>query len=141
MYKLYVFMFCLLDREGLVCANSYKVQVTHLDSYSRGKTIKYKLVNYTSRSYLERWDFLGMWGRSTTLGVPLGPEIRIKNLFRSGIPTFRNLTFKNTFLYHRKYSVFLLFPKDIPTIFYFSFIQVIYSVRFSSQYFCHPFWH
>jgi len=50
-------MFRLLDREGLVCANSHKVQVTHLDLYSRGKTIKYKLVSYTSRPYLKDETF------------------------------------------------------------------------------------
>lgn len=124
---------------GLVCANSYKAVVTHLDLYSRGKTVRYKMVSYMSRTYLGTWVFLGVWGRLTTLAVPLGPEKRIKNLFRSSIPTFRNLNFEIPSCVTGSTQC-LLFPKDIPNIFHFSFNQVIYSIKFLSQYLC-DLWH
>ena len=73
-------------------------------------------------------------------GITRAIEIIIKNPFRSSIPTFRNLTFRNTLLSYRKYSVFLLFPRDLPTVFHFSFIQVIYFIRLPSQYFCDSPW-
>lgn len=40
-----------------------------------------------SRSYLGR-DVFWECGWSTTVGVTVGPEIRIKNIFRSGILGF-----------------------------------------------------
>lgn len=53
-------------------------------------------------------NLLGMWGRLTTVGVTLGSEIRIKNLYRAGIPTFRNLALRNTLLSYSKYLLSVL---------------------------------
>lgn len=53
--KSFVFLYSVYWTDvGLICANSYKAQVTHLDLFSRGKTINCKLVSYMSRTYLGR---------------------------------------------------------------------------------------
>lgn len=82
-------------------------------------------------------SLLGTWGRSTTVGVTLGSERRIKNLYRVGIPTFRNLTLRNTLLSYRKYLLSVLalsqgYSHYFPLFFHPSHLlhQISFSVAF-----------